>query len=178
VGAANRGAGPGRGPGWQRRGAAADEQFAADREGFHALLQNRQQIRREVKNTERGVETLTESDQPEIAALIRKHVCAMAKRVEEGRPIHLRDPLFAEIFRHTDKIQLKHDDTAKGIRVVETSEDPYVARLIQAHGGVVSLFLKHGFEEVWKNHDVPDAPVGRTAAADSSARTAPTAECP
>lgn len=179
---ANQGGGFGRGMGWARQGGGPDSQFVADRDMFHALLQNREAIRREVKNTENGVETLTESDQPEIAAKIQEHVAAMAKRVEEGRPIHMRDPLFAEVFKHADKIRLKYEKTAKGVRVVETSDDPYVAKLIQAHGGVVSLFVKNGFDEAWKNHAVPGVEGDVVTAADSSptlgAAGCPRAGCP
>jgi len=95
------GGGFGRGAAWAGPGAGADAQFVADRDVFHFLLQNHDQIRRNVKNTKTGVETLTESDKPEIAAKLQEHVAAMAKRVEEQRPIHMRDPLFAELFRHT-----------------------------------------------------------------------------
>ena len=140
-------------------------QFAADRDVFHALLQSHDQIRRDLKNTERGVETLTESDNPAIAAKIQEHVAAMAKRVETRRPIHMRDPLFAELFANADKIHLKYEKTAKGVRVVETSDDPYVAKLIQAHGGVVSLFVQNGFDEARKNHEVPAIEGGVTPAA-------------
>ncbi len=176
----NQGSGPGRGPGWARQGGGPDAQFATDRDVFHFLLQNHDQIRREVQNTKQGVETLTESDQPEIAAKIQEHVVAMAKRVEERRPIHMRDPLFAEVFRHADKIHLKYEKTAKGVRVVETSDDPYAVELIQAHGGVVSLFVKNGFAEAWKNHEVPGAK-GGAAAADgltAGAVGCPRAGCP
>jgi hypothetical protein len=101
------------------------------------------------------VETVTESDNPDIAARIREHVKAMYRRVEEGRPIHMRDPLFAEVFRHADKIHMEFKKTKRGIRVSETSDDPYVARLIQAHADVVDLFVKNGFGEPHKNHAVP-----------------------
>jgi hypothetical protein len=178
---ANQGGGPGRGLGLARQGAGPDSQFAVDRDVFHGLLQNHEAIRREVKNTENGVETLTESDKPEIAAKIQEHVAAMAKRVEEGRPIHMRDPLFAEVFKHADKIHLKYEKTAKGVRVVETSDDPYVAKLIQAHGGVVSLFVKNGFAEAQKNHAVPGAEGDVATVANSgpaSAAGCPRAGCP
>jgi hypothetical protein len=174
-------AGRGGGPAWARQTGVGDLQFAADRDVFHYLLQNHDQIRRDVKNTKNGVETLTESDKPEIAAKIQEHVAAMAKRVEERRPIHMRDPLFAEVFRHADKIQLKYTKTAKGVRVVETSDDPYVVELIQAHGGVVSLFVKNGFNEAWQNHEVPGAQGGAAAAAPgpiAGAVGCPRAGCP
>jgi hypothetical protein len=163
--------------GMARQGGGPDTQFAADRDVFHYLLQNHQEIRRDVKNTAKGVETLTESDKPEIAAKIQEHVAAMAKRVEEGRPIHMRDPLFAEIFKHADKIHLKYEETDKGVRVAETSDDPYVAKLIQAHGGVVSLFVKNGFAEAMQNHAVPVAE-GAVASATDSGSAAGAAGCP
>jgi hypothetical protein len=149
---AQRGRGPG-GP-----GRAADPAFTADREVYQFLLQHRAEIRRDVTKTARGVETVTESDNPEVAAALQKHVPAMALRVKKPDPIHLRDPLFAELFRHAAKIELTHEDTAQGVRVQETSDDPYVARLIQAHADVVSLFLKNGHAEVRKNHALPEKP--------------------
>lgn len=142
---------PGKGPG-------GDAAFAADRDLFHELLENRAAIQRDVKKIEKGVETLTESEQPKVAAAIQKHVASMEKRVKDKQPIHLRDPLFAEVFRHTDKIKFVYEKTDKGMRVTETSEDAYVAKLIQAHADVVSLFLKNGFEEVRRNHEVPAKP--------------------
>jgi hypothetical protein len=79
----------------------------------------------------------------------------MYRRVKDGRPIHARDPLFAEIFRNADRITMKLEKTVKGVKVIETSEDPYVARLIQAHAEVVNNFLKNGRLEMMKNHALP-----------------------
>ena len=132
-----------------------DARFVQDRDDFHYLLQHHEQIRRTVKNLDDGVETLTESNDADIAAKIQEHVDAMYGRVEDGRPIHMRDPLFAEVFRHADKIKMAVESTDKGVRVIETSDDPYVARLIQAHAQVVDLFVKNGFDEPHKNHAVP-----------------------
>ncbi len=82
----------------QRRG-GPNAQFPADRQVFQWLLQHHDQIQREVKDIEGGVETRTESDDAEVAAQIRAHVKAMALRVESGRGIHYRDPLFAALFQ-------------------------------------------------------------------------------
>ncbi len=153
-----RGAGAARGGGqggpW-RGGGGPDAQFEADRTLFHQLLDNRQAIRRKVKKLDDGVETLTESDDPDVARAIQKHVASMKRRVENGQPIHMRDPLFRAVFGVATKIQMKVKHTKKGVRVVETSEDDDVARLIQAHAEVVSLFLANGPVEVRNNHEVP-----------------------
>jgi hypothetical protein len=125
---------------------------------FHFLLDNRQAIRRTVNKIDGGVETVTESDDPKIAATIQEHVASMKQRVEQGRPIHLRDPLFAAVFANAGTISLKYEKTDKGVRVVETSTDPHVGRLIQAHAEVVNLFIAHGRSEAQKNHAVPQRP--------------------
>ena len=123
---------------------------------FHFLLDHRDEIRRSVKELPDGVETLTESDVQETAEKIREHVRSMYQRLEESRPIHARDPLFAEIFRNADKIEMSIEDTERGLRVRETSTDPYVAKLIKSHAEVVSQFLVNGYAEMRKNHPVPE----------------------
>jgi hypothetical protein len=145
---------PGKGKG------AGDPAMKADMEVFHFLLDNRADVRRTVKLLPEGVETVTESDKPEVAKKIREHVAAMHDRVKSGKGIHLRDPLFAEIFKNYDKVVMKVERTDKGVKVTETSDDPKVAKLkvaklIQTHADVVSKFMQNGHQEVRKNHALP-----------------------
>lgn len=150
------GAGRGRGRGRQA-GRGPDADFERDHNVFHYLLEHHTQVRRTVKRLDDGVETLTESDDPDVAKAIQEHVHAMYRRVDENRPIRRRDPLFNAIFSHASKVKMQVEETEKGVRVVETSDDPFVARLIQAHADVVSAFVKHGHAEAMKNHPVPVA---------------------
>lgn len=132
-----------------------DDRHDEDHDVFQFLLQNHDKIKRTVKVLPDGVETLTESDVPEIADQIKEHVEWMEYRIENTNPIRMRDPLFAELFRHTDQIKMVHQDTDKGVRVIETSDEPDVAELIKAHAKVVSGFVERGFAEAMKNHAVP-----------------------
>jgi len=75
--------------------------------------------------------------------------------VNEARPIHQRDPLFREIFRNASRISAQYEPTPKGSRVVETSSDAYVVKLIQAHAEVVTAFIANGHAEMMKTHAVP-----------------------
>jgi intracellular sulfur oxidation DsrE/DsrF family protein len=152
------GRGAGRGPGFGRGqgGHGPDDRHEADHEVFQFLLTNHKKITRTVKELPDGVETVTESSDPEIADKIKEHVEWMEYRVENTNPIRMRDPLFAELFKHTDKIKMVHEDTEKGVRVTETSKDPYVAKLIKAHAEAVSGFVSRGFAEAMKNHAVPE----------------------
>lgn len=144
--------GGGHGPGG---GHAQDERHQEDHEVLQYLLANHEKIRRSVTETPSGVESLTESDDVDVADRIKEHVQWMQYRVENTHPIRMRDPLFAELFKHTEKIKMVFEKTEKGVKVTETSDDPYVAKLIQAHAKVVSGFVDRGFTEAMKNHAVP-----------------------
>lgn len=149
---------PGRSGGFAQppgKGMGKDANFAADRDVFQYLLENRKDIKRTVTDTKTGVETRTESDKPEVAKKIQEHVTAMHARLKDGKGIRYRDPLFAEVFKHYDKIVMKVEKTEKGVKVTETSDDPYVAKLIQAHARVVTKFIENGFDEVHKDHPLP-----------------------
>jgi hypothetical protein len=136
-------------------GMGHDDGHRADMQVLHFLLAHRAEIRRSVTNLPDGIDTVTESDVPEVAATIKGHVASMYKRVEDKRPIHQRDPLFREIFANADKIVMKTVPTEKGIRVIETSTDPYVASLLHEHAKVLNLFIANGMAEMHKDHPVP-----------------------
>jgi hypothetical protein len=138
------------------RGMMMDADHQSDMAMFHFLLDHKDAIERTVNELPNGVETVTESNEPEIADAIREHVASMYRRLDDGRPIHRRDPLFAEIFAHADAIEMTMEDTERGLRVRETSSDPYVAELIKSHARVVSAFIANGRPEMRKNHPVPE----------------------
>ena len=154
-GAGLQGRGHRRGGAAGSQGGRGDATHATDMKAIQFLLANCGKIRRTVVNRHDGVETLTESDDPQVTAVLVEHVDAMYKRVEEQRPIHARDPLFAELFRNAATLDMKVERTDNGVKVIETSANPFSAKLIQAHAQVVSLFLKNGPVEVRKNHAVP-----------------------
>jgi ubiquinone/menaquinone biosynthesis C-methylase UbiE/intracellular sulfur oxidation DsrE/DsrF family protein len=142
------GRGMGRGPGPEMR---------SDQDVFHFLLDHHAEIRRSVKRLDNGVETLTESDNKDVAAKIQEHVASMHGRIKEGRGLRFWDELFVAIFKKHDQIRMKVEKTEKGVKVVETSDDKAVVLLIQAHADVVSQFVAQGFDEAHKNHPVPAA---------------------
>jgi hypothetical protein len=135
-----------------------DAAHPADMQVFHQLFDHRAEITRQVVKREDGIETLTESTNPEVTRLLQTHVESMLARVKEERPVHRRDPLFAELFRYANRIDAKHELTGGGIRVIETSADPYVVKLLQAHADVVSAFIANGRPEMMKNHPLPARP--------------------
>lgn len=122
----------------------SDRRDREDLDRWESLRDNHAGIRRTVSRLPDGVETVTESDVAEIAALIRAHAVSMQARLAEPRGVGTSDPLVLEVFRHADRISMKLDDTEKGIRAVVTSDDPYVVTLIQAHADRVSKLVTYG----------------------------------
>jgi predicted methyltransferase/intracellular sulfur oxidation DsrE/DsrF family protein len=151
---AGRGPGGGRGPG-AGRGMGTDVGMRIDQDVFHYLLERHELIRREVKNLDNGVETITESDDEAVSSMIQEHVAAMHERVKTGRGLRFWDELFVAIFKDHDKIKMVVENTEHGVKVTETSEDAYTVKLIQAHAVVVSKFVKRGFDEAHENHAAP-----------------------
>ena len=140
----------GKGPGGK------DGAFVADRDTFHFLLENHKAIKRTVKKLDNGVETVTESDKPEVVKKIQEHVPAMYERLKSGKGVRYWDPLFAEAFKHGKKMKMVIEKTEKGVKVTETSDEGEVVKIIQAHAEVVSKFVESGFDEAHKEHPVPN----------------------
>jgi hypothetical protein len=143
------------GPGKMAMMHGDDPSHMADMTLIHFLLDNGKQVTRTITDLPNGVETVTESADPAIAAKIREHVGAMYRRLAGNKPIHMRDPLFRELFANADKIVMRSEATEKGVKVIETSTDPKVVALIKAHAQVVSKFIENGRAEAMKNHPVP-----------------------
>jgi hypothetical protein len=121
----------------------------------HQLVMQHEQINRTVIQLPNGVETLTESDDAAVAAKIMEHVPAMYQRLKKNQPLHQGDPLMQELFRYGSKINAEVTMTPKGVRVVETSTDPYVVKLIKAHAKTVDALVKRGMEAMHAQHEVP-----------------------
>jgi hypothetical protein len=128
---------------------------AADMQAFHYLLEHRAHITRTVTHLPNGIETVTKSANPDVVAQLITHVTAMTKRLADGRPIHSRDPFFAELFRHGKDIDVEIVPLADGVRVVETSRDAFTVKLLQEHARIVDLFLANGMSEMHRDHALP-----------------------
>lgn len=133
-----------------------DAQMMRDMPVIHDLLASHERIERRVDDIPGGIRAVTTSADPEIAELIRTHVRAMKKRVEQGNPIRLMDPLFREIFEHYRAIELRIEEVPGGVRVTETSDEPQVALLIRQHAHrAVSEFVRFGMERAMEPTPLP-----------------------
>lgn len=136
--------GMGRGGGMM--GMGRDSATMALMQVVHELVMNHDRITRTVTNLPDGIRTVTESDDPRLARLIREHVVTSGQRVARGDDpgLPMESPALREIFRNGAKIHATTEPTAKGIVVVETSDDSATVVSLQTHAAEVTELVRGG----------------------------------
>jgi hypothetical protein len=118
----------------------------AEMSAMHELIVNHDRIERSVTNLLDGIRTVTESDDPRIAKLIKDHVASMDQRVstksDPGLPIESQ--ALHSILRNGEKVQTTIETTEKGSIVIQTSTDPQTVASLQQHASEVSDLVKGG----------------------------------
>lgn len=115
-----------------------------DRDVWQTLLYHHAKIQRTVTIIENGVAATTESDDPAVATLIKDHTLAMQTRMVEGLQVRTWDPVFKELFARHEHVKLTVELTEKGVRIVETGDDPETVRLLRSHASGVTDFVRVG----------------------------------
>lgn len=142
----------GMGPGMMMRGMGGpmvgmqqgDAAFGADMQLVHEMLLDHARIRRTVTNLPEGIRTVTESDDPRTAGLIKAHVASMQKRLEDGKIFNLFSPTLPVLFEHKDEIKTSVETTDKGVVVTQTSGNAEVVAALRAHAVEVSDLARDG----------------------------------
>ena len=138
------------GPGMMMMGMGHDSATMAQLSAIHELIVNHDRIKRTVTNLPNGIRTVTESDDPQIAQLIKNHVASMTQRVDAqsdpGLPIE--SPALHSILKNGNKVHTEVETTAKGSVVVQTSTDPETVAALQKHAGEVSALVDGGMGAV------------------------------
>jgi hypothetical protein len=104
-----------------------------EREQIHALFDNYTSSRREVKLTADGYTALTESDDPKVAAALKKHVGQMQTRLEEGLSVRRWDPAFAEYGDHYAEMDHEFTPPDKGVRMAVKGRTANAVKIAQNH---------------------------------------------
>lgn len=134
----------GMGPGMM--GTGQDSGTMAEMGIIHEMVVNHERIKRTVTNLSDGIRTVTESDDPQIAQLIKQHVASMDRRVsaksDPGLP--MESPALKTILRNGDKVRSTVEITSKGVVVVQRSADPETVAALQEHASELSDLVKRG----------------------------------
>ena len=138
----------GMGPGMM--GMGHDAATMAQMGDIHELFSNHDRITRTVTNLPDGIRTVTESDDPRIAQILKDHVATMRQRVDTGNDpgLPIESEALHSIFKNYDKIETKVETTEKGVVVVQTSTDPETVAALQQHASEVTDFVKDGMAAI------------------------------
>jgi len=109
------------------------------------LFQRHAEINRRVTDLPNGVHAVTESDDPQTAALIQAHVSEMYERLDQDRafpyPMSRSVPaMFAQSAHYRRKLEA----TPKGIAVTEIADDPAMVAVIKDHAREITGFVRDG----------------------------------
>jgi hypothetical protein len=113
---------------------------------IHQLFANHDQIYRSVEEIPGGIRTITESDNPQVTALIQEHVPRMYQRIENRRgiPMIMMSSTLPIMAQNSDLYRRQWEMTSKGIMVTEISDDPDMIAVIREHAREVSGFVETG----------------------------------
>lgn len=122
------------------------------KEQIHLLFENHASIRRETRPTADGYTALTESDDPKVAAALKKHVRQMEERLGSGLAVRRWDPAFAEYVAHYKDMEHQFSTTEKGVRMTIKGKTLDAVKVARNHAAVISAFVAHGWKEQSVKH--------------------------
>ena len=108
------------------------------------LFEHHSQIRRTVEAIPGGIRTVTESDDPQVAALLQAHVASMYQRVDQGRVFSMISRTLPTMFRNASRYRRHMTATPKGVAIEETSKDPKMVAVLREHAREVTGFVNEG----------------------------------
>src|SRR3989475_12905029 len=101
-------------------------------------------LRRTVEAIDGGVRTTTESDAPELIALLQTHVSSMYLHLNQRAEVTCMSSSLPTLFRNSTSYRRELTLTAKGVVVTETSTDARITSAIREHAQEVSGFVRDG----------------------------------
>ena len=135
---------PGSRPSGMMGGGMMGGATSADLSGYTTLFNRHTELRRTVEEIHGGVQTTTESDSPDLAALLQSHVSSMYSHVNQQAEVTCMSNSLPTLFHNATGYRRQLTVTDKGVTVTETSDDPHLAAAIRAHAQEVSGFVREG----------------------------------
>src|SRR3989442_1862952 len=108
------------------------------------LLDRHTELRRTVETIDGGVRTTTESDAPDLVALLQAHVSSMYTHLNQHAEVTCMSSSLPTLFRNSTSYRRELTITAKGVVVTETSTDQRITAAIRDHAQEVSGFVHDG----------------------------------
>jgi hypothetical protein len=116
------------------------------------LFRHHSEIHRNVTFLPDGVRAVTESDNPEVAALIQEHVGEMYTRIDQDRPFaYPMSRTVPVLFRNIGRYRRQLEITPRGVAITETALDADMIELIKAHAREISGFVAEGMPAMMRD---------------------------
>ena len=114
------------------------------------IFRSHKGISRSVSNLQNGIVTTTEAEDETLREAIVSHVSMMVTRLQEGRnpEVIIQSPTLDALFDVYDEIDTEIETTELGVKVIQTSSNPKVVRLLQTHAAEVSDMANRGMDAV------------------------------
>jgi hypothetical protein len=116
----------------------------ADMTTYMGLFSRHTQLHRTVELIPGGMRTTTEADVPDLAAQLQAHVASMYTHLNQRAEVTCMSSSLPTLFRNTRRYRRSLTNTAKGVAVVETSNDPRITAAIRSHAAEVTGFVDDG----------------------------------
>jgi len=117
---------------------------AADMSTYMDLFSRHTELHRTVEPIPGGVRTITESDNPGLAAQLQAHVASMYTHLNQRAEVSCMSSSLPTLFRNSRRYRRSLTTTARGVAVAETSDDPRIAAAIRSHAAEVTGFVDDG----------------------------------
>jgi hypothetical protein len=128
-----------------------DEASAADMRLVHELLAAHEAIERTVTHLPDGVHAVTESSIPEVTTYIKAHVASMQQRMLDGEVFNVASPTIPILFANADRIHTVIEETPRGVVFTQTTGDPELVPVLQAHAAEVTELVREGMAAMMRS---------------------------
>jgi len=122
----------------------------------HTLVFNNDLIARTIEEIPGGVRTVTTTTDPDLLKVLQRHPKEIGAYYKEGGMVRGWDPVFRELARRADEVEMNVKKIENGVEVTATSDDEEVAKLIRAHAYKVSEFVQRGRTAMHEPTPLPD----------------------
>jgi len=127
---------------------------------YMEMFSRRNEIRRNVEEIPGGVRTTTESDSPDLAALLHQHVPSMYSHLDQSVEIMCMSQSLPTLFRRASDYHRQIALTPTGVVAVETAEDPNLTQVIRVHAREVTGFVTEGMPAMMQGMMGPGGMMG------------------
>lgn len=117
---------------------------AADMSTYMDLFGRHTELRRTVQLVPGGVRTLTEAGDPALTAQLQAHVASMYAHLDQDAEVSCMSSSLPVLFRNSRRYRRSLANTASGVAVTETSDDPRITAAIRSHAAEVTGFVDNG----------------------------------